>query len=101
MESIKTSNKEYILKFNFRALTELQDEGISFTDEQEFKLKDLAKIIHIGLKKYHKLSFDEVMDLMDDLLAENTFEELMVKASKALQESMGKQTATIPAPVKK
>lgn len=94
MNILNIKGKEYILKYNFRALSELQERGISLTVEQEFKLKDLVVLLHIGLKKFQpELSVDDVFDLMDDILEEMSLEELMVVIAEALQKSMGKQKA--------
>jgi predicted GTPase len=98
MKILKIKGKEYFLKYNFRALSEIQDRGISLTNEQEFKLKDIALLLHIGLKKFHdELTVDVVFDLIDDALEDMTLEELMNLISQALQESMGKQR---PLPVR-
>lgn len=92
MNILKIKGKEFILKYNFRALSEIQDRGIQLTNEQEFKLKDIVLILHIGLKRYQsELSVDDVFDLMDDILEEMTLEELMLMIQKALESSLGKQ----------
>lgn len=94
MKVLNIKGKEYVLKYNFRALTEIQDRGISLTAEQEFKLKDVVLLLHIGLKKFQpELTIDDVFDLMDEILEEMTFEEIMKEISLALAKSMGKQKA--------
>ncbi len=95
MHTLKVNNKDYILKFNFRALTKLQDKGISLVSDQEFKLKDIVYLLHIGLEKYHpELTEDLVFDLIDDILMEMTLEDLMEKISDALTDSLGKKKPT-------
>ena len=89
---LKVKGKEFILKYNFRALSELQERGISLTIEQEFRLKDIVTLLHIGMKKFHpEITEDEVFDLMDDILEEMSLEELMGIIGKALEKSLGKQ----------
>ena len=91
MNILKIKGKEYILKYNFRALSELQEKGIKFTDEQEFKLKDIVTLLHVGLKKFQPdLTIDAVFDLMDDILEEMSLEDVMNIIAKAIQASMGK-----------
>lgn len=92
MNILKINGREYVLKYNFRALSEMQERGISFTDEQEFKLKDIVMILHIGMKKFHKeITFDDVFDLMDEILEEMSLEDVMNLISKAMENALGKQ----------
>lgn len=99
MKSFKIKNKDYILKYNFRAIADIQDKGINLIETVELRLTDIAFIVWVGLKKYHpELSLDDVFDLMDDVLEELSLEEFMGKVSKALEEAMGKQK---PSPKKK
>lgn len=92
MNVLNIKGKDYILKYNFRALTEIQERGISLTNEQEFLLKDIVSILHIGLKKFQPdLTEDFIYDLMDDIMEEMSLEELMKIIGKALEASLGKQ----------
>ena len=91
MNILKLNNKEYILKYNFRALAEIQERGIKFGADHEFYFKDIVALLHIGLKKFHpELTFDQVFDLMDDILEQMDLEELMVLINKSLEASLGK-----------
>lgn len=92
MTIMKINNKEYVLKYNFKALTEIQERGIEFTAEHEFKLKDIATIFYIGLKKFQEdLKLEDVYDLIDIFLEENDLEDLMKFIQVALEKSLGKK----------
>ena len=92
MTMMRINNKEYILKYNFKALAEIQERGIEFTAEHEFKLKDIATIFFIGLKKFHEdLNLEDAYDLIDIFLEENNLEDLMRYIQEALEKSLGKK----------
>lgn len=92
MNILKINGKEYILKYTFRGIAELQERGISLMKEQEFVLKDIVVLLHIGLKKFQpELTIDDVWDLMDVILEEMTLEDLMLTIQKALETSLGKR----------
>ena len=92
MKMLKIGGKDYGLKYNFRALSTLQDYGVSFTSEQEYKLKDIVKLLEVGLKQFQPdVTFDGCFDLIDQWLEDNTLEDLMKALSQAMSLSLGKQ----------
>jgi hypothetical protein len=81
MSKITTENKEYTLVFNYKALVNLEEQGINMMNQEDFKLSDFAKYLVAGLQKHHKgIDFDAVAEIIDEV----GFETI----SKALEESM-------------
>lgn len=97
MNMVKIGSKDYVLKYDFRALSELQEYGISFTVEAEYKLKDIAKLLELGLRKFQKeVTFDGCFELIDTWLEDSSLSEIMGTMAKALETALGNKKPTAP-----
>ena len=88
MSKIITENKEYTLIFNYKALCELENQGINMVNQEDFKISDFAKYLIAGLQKHHKgITHDEVCELIDEAGFDNISKALEI----SMNESFGKK----------
>ena len=97
MNILTIGGKEYILKYNFKALADLQEYGIQFTASADFRLKDIAKLLELGLRMFQPtLTNEDCYGLIDTYLEDNELNDMMLVVSKAMSSALGKRKPTAP-----
>ena len=84
------NEQTYTLRFTFNAIVELEENLkmpiTKLVSEDNFGIKEMRAILWAGLRSRHKLSLEEVGNLIDDY--DGTLEELLSKAIELITKAL-------------
>lgn len=93
MNILKINGRDYVLKFTFSSHIKMQEAGINFDEFEVNGMPNFAMVrdfLYYGLEKFHKLSREEVEDLIDTYLEEGgTLETLLGAVVDSYTKSLG------------
>lgn len=95
MKMIKIDNRDYVLKFTSKVVSELNANGISFNtlleDMQAMKVDNLYKTFYYGISSMNKVSYDEALELIDKYYEneDNTMEVFFMLVIEEYSKALG------------
>lgn len=95
MKMIKIDNRDYVLKFTSKVVSELNANDISFNtlleDMQAMKVDNLYKAFYYGISNMNKVSYDEALELIDKYYEneDNTMEAFFMLVIEEYSKALG------------
>jgi len=82
--------KEYTLKYNFTALTIIEENGVEIDKlEEGINMKTLSVLFYAGLNANYKLTREQTNELLDDITDEQGILKGMELVGEEISKAMG------------